>query len=395
MTNRIGIVYSEYPQKRTIIGFVEGAHYKKVWDFYSVIHAFSELQEKVTKIPKLPNYSFQFNDFNINNVDIFHFFNMVSYGRTPWISTYETILPRFSFALACHHGPNPNFSSLRDNTMIRKALEAISASPCKSIIALSECNAHMQREFLKEFPEYQEKILKKMQVLHPPQAALVSEYSEKKIDSNGKIRFIFVGAAFFQKGGVEIIETLKMVKEKYHYPLELIIISSLEHDNYATLTSAGDIERVKLFFHNNNDWITYFPRLENNQVLAWMKKSHIGLLPTYADTYGFVVLEYQAAGCPVISTNIRALPEINNNDTGWIIKIPTNYLGEAIYTTQEDRVLISNAIRKGLEQAVHEIFSDKKIILEKSKKSLMNIQKNHSVTNYAGQLSEIYHKAAE
>jgi glycosyltransferase involved in cell wall biosynthesis len=397
MTNRVGIVSSEYPQKRTIIGFVEGIHYKKVWDFYSVIHALSELQTKVTKIPvtTVTDYNFQFNDFTLNNVDLFHFFNMISYGRTPWISTYETILPRFSFALSCHHGRNPNFSSLKDNTKIRLALETISAKPCKYIIALSECNATMQREFLKEFPEYQEKILKKMLVLHPPQKALVSAYSAKNIDVNGKIRFIFVGASFFQKGGLEIVETLKMVKEKYHYPLELILISSLEDDNYAAQASAADNDRVLSYILENSDWITYFPRLENNQVLAWMKKSHIGLLPTYADTYGFVVLEYQAAGCPVISTNVRALPEINSDDTGWMIEIPKNYLGEAIYTTQEDRALISTAIRQGLEQAVHEIFSDKKIILEKSEKSIRNIEKNHSVQNYSRQLSEIYHKAWE
>jgi len=397
MTTRIGFVSREYPQKRTIIGFVEGNHYKKVWDFYSVVQALSELQTKVTKISAGmgTDFNFQFNDFNINNVDLFHFFNMISYGKTPWISTYETILPRFSFALSCHHGQNPGFSSLKDNPRIRQALETISAKPCKYIIALSECNAHMQREFLKEFPEYQEKILQKMLVVHPPQKALVSAYSAKNIGVNGNIRFIFVGASFFQKGGLEIVETLKMVKEKYHYPLELVIISSLEDDNYAAGASADDNRRILSYILENNDWITYFPRLENNLVLAWMKKSHIGLLPTYADTYGFVVLEYQAAGCPVISTNIRALPEINSNNSGWVIEIPKNYLGEAIYTTSEDRTLISNAIRKGIEQAVHEIFSDKKIILEKSDNAIRNIEKNHSVQNYARKMSELYHKALE
>jgi glycosyltransferase involved in cell wall biosynthesis len=276
---------------------------------------------------------------------------------------------------------------------IRRALETISAKPCKYIIALSECNAHMQREFLKEFPEYQETILKKMLVMHPPQQALVSEYLDKNIDVTGKIRFIFVGGSFIRKGGVEIIETLKMLKDEYHYDIELIIISSLALDNDAAQESANDIQQVRLSIQENKNWITYFPGLVNNQVLVWMKKSHVGLLPTYADTYGYVVLELQAAGCPVISTNIRALPEINNNDNGWMIDIPKNYLGEAIYTTKEDRIIISNAIRKGIEQAVHEIFADKKIILEKSNKSIRYIETNHSVQNYARQMSEIYRKA--
>jgi len=186
-----------------------------------------------------------------------------------------------------------------------------------------------------------------------------------------------------------------MLKEKNNYDIELIIISSLAINNYVTKEFANDIQHVRLLIHENKDWIKYFSRLENYEVLEWMKKSHVGLLLTYADTYGYAVLEFQAAGCPVVSTNIRALPEINSNDNGWIIKIPKNYLGEAIYSTKEDRLIIRNLIREGLEQVVHEIFSDKKIILEKSKNSIININKNHSIQNYSKKMSEIYRKALQ
>jgi glycosyltransferase involved in cell wall biosynthesis len=397
MKKSVGFVHRYYPESRNIIGIIDEIKYKKVWDFYSIGYAISYIQMYLTKLKfdTFTDFQFQFNDINMNKVDLLHFFNTISYGRTPWISTYETILPRFSFAQDCHHGLNPSFSSLKDNIKIKRALEIISAKPCKYIIAISECNANMQREFLKEFPEYQEKILKKMLVMHPPQKALMSEYSDKKIDISGKIRFIFVGSLFFQKGGLEIIETLKMLKEKNNYDIELIIISSLAINNYVTKEFANDIQHVRLLIHENKDWIKYFSRLENYEVLEWMKKSHVGLLLTYADTYGYAVLEFQAAGCPVVSTNIRALPEINSNDNGWIIKIPKNYLGEAIYSTKEDRLIIRNLIREGLEQVVHEIFSDKKIILEKSKNSIININKNHSIQNYSKKMSEIYRKALQ
>jgi glycosyltransferase involved in cell wall biosynthesis len=184
-----------------------------------------------------------------------------------------------------------------------------------------------------------------------------------------------------------------MLREEYEYDIELIIISSLHIDNYATKKSVNDISQVRKFILENNQWIKFFSKLKNSEVLEWMKKSHVGLLPTYADTFGYSVLEFQAAGCPVISTNIRSLPEINNNDSGWMIKIPKNYLGEAIYSTKEDRYIISKLIRKGLEQAVHEIFSDKKIILEKSNNAIDQIKKNHSTQKYSEQLSEIYCKA--
>lgn len=52
-----------------------------------------------------------------------------------------------------------------------------------------------------------------------------------------------------------------------------------------------------------------------------MKQCHIGLLPTFGDTFGFSVLEMQACGCPVITSNNYALPEINNKEIGWICDI--------------------------------------------------------------------------
>ena len=170
-------------------------------------------------------------------------------------------------------------------------------------------------------------------------------------------------------------------------------MSSLNIDNYATKKEPSDVQRVKNFIQKNSDWINYFPQLPNHEVLELMKKSHVGLLPTYADTYGYSVLEFQAAGCPVITTNVRALPEINNNNVGWIIEVPKNSLGEAIYTTKENRLAIGNLIREGIEKAVHEIFADRTVILEKSKNSISRIIEHHSIDNYASKLKNIYLEA--
>jgi glycosyltransferase involved in cell wall biosynthesis len=191
------------------------------------------------------------------------------------------------------------------------------------------------------------------------------------------------------------------LKYEYKYNFELTIVSSLAIDNSAIKNkkTPADVERTKHLIQQKSDWINYFPRLPNQEVLELMKKSHIGLLPTYADTYGYSVLEFQAAGCPVITTNIRALPEINDNNVGWIIEIPKSSLGEAIYTgeliymTKEARFVISKSIREGIEQAVHEIFADHKVILEKSNRSISRIIEHHSIEDYASRLKNIYLEA--
>ncbi|WP_125140102.1 glycosyltransferase family 4 protein [Clostridium transplantifaecale] len=72
------------------------------------------------------------------------------------------------------------------------------------------------------------------------------------------------------------------------------------------------------------------------------------LLPTFADTYGYSLLEMQACGLPVVSTNVRAMPEINDNECGWIAKLPVNEYGEALYSTEQSRNKMKMELRNEL-----------------------------------------------
>jgi glycosyltransferase involved in cell wall biosynthesis len=286
-----------------------------------------------------------------------------------------------------NHGSSPGFVS---KWVLHRALEALAGNTCKQIIAMSDCAANMQRQLLTEFSRFRENIERKLVVMLPPQDLFVSQFTEKQIDINGRIKFMFVGNEFFRKGGREIIDTIKMLRDQYHYDIELIVVSSLRTDSYAVLVNSEDVLRTAAFFKENREWIKYFPQLPNSEVLDMMKAAHIGLLPTYADSFGYSVLEFQGSGCPVISTNIRALPEINDNDKGWIIEVPKNRLGEAVYTTESDRSVISEAIRKGLEKVVHEIFADRSIIPTKSEKAILSIKSNHSKKDFSSQMKSIY-----
>ncbi|MFN6566792.1 hypothetical protein [Dendronalium sp. ChiSLP03b] len=68
-------------------------------------------------------------------------------------------------------------------------------------------------------------------------------------------------------------------------------------------------------------------------------------------------------------------------------------LGEVISTTKEGRFFISKLIRKGIGQAVHEIFAARKVILEKSIRSISRIIEHHSIEDYASRLKNIYLEA--
>jgi len=128
-------------------------------------------------------------------------------------------------------------------------------------------------------------------------------------------------------------------------------------------------------------------------VLELLKQAEVGLLPSYADTYGLSVLEAQACGKPVITTDIRALPEINPETAGWLIKVPKNELGEALYTTPEERAELSNEIQTGLEAIVRSIIDDPSQIAIKGTAALARIRQQHDPQMYAEALRQIYHLA--
>jgi glycosyltransferase involved in cell wall biosynthesis len=391
---KIGYIRGDYPNKRNIIGKIQGLDYIKIHDMYKFLAKAPYLINGLLKrrIFDTNRFLFSFNDFGLNRVDVLHFFNTVSFGKTPWITTFETIVPRFSSVISLHHGENASYRSQQKNKHVLRALQALSNAPCKALIAISENALHIQDHFLSNFPEFHSRIQQKTISLHPPQERTVDNFEDKKIDLKNEIHFLFVGKAFFRKGGLEMLDAMQLLKKR-NLPLKLTIISSLLIDNYAAHETEEDVKRARLIISKNRDWIKHYPSLPNHEVIDLMKTMHVGLLPTYADTYGYSVLEFQACGCPVISTNVRALPEINNNKIGWLIDIPKNQLGEAIYTSKEDRAKISGKIKDGLEAIIPSILSDREVIVKKSNAALQKIKDNHSPEQHSKKLHEIYQRA--
>lgn len=390
----LGFRFDHYSYVRNIIGKVPGVEYCKTKDLYARKNALAHLVNRWVKREVLQTFDInhQFNDFGLNKVDLLHLYNGISYGRTPWVSTFETILPRFTKVVEATHGADPEFIS---DQKILKGMKALAGSPCKRLIAMSECSATMQRALLAGFDRFGEKIVSKLIVMHPSQELLLSNFKDKSLDLNGRINFMFVGNAFFRKGGLEIIETFKGLREQFNYDIGLIIVSDMRLDGYAASATQEDVQTASDFIGENRAWISYYKHLSNADTLEMMKRVHVGLLPTYADSYGYSVLEFQACGCPVITTNVRALPEINDNEKGWLIEVPKNRLGEAIYTTKPDRMAISSAIRKGLENAVQQIFTDRSAIQSKAEKSLLSVKLHHSRENFAAQMTNIYRDALD
>jgi hypothetical protein len=206
-----------YSNKRLIVGKLPEAEYVPVRDWYSFQRWLALKINRVVGKPLINTFNLnnQFEDFDLNRVDVLHFSNGISYGRTPWVSSFETILPRFSHLVTRHQGKEKPELRLDDHT--RRGLEALAGKACLRIMALSQASARMERDLLADFhSEYTQAILDKMQVLHPPQETLVEEV-EPRDYRNEPLRFMLVGAAFFRKGGREILQTFENLVRQEGY----------------------------------------------------------------------------------------------------------------------------------------------------------------------------------
>ena len=139
-----------------------------------------------------------------------------------------------------------------------------------------------------------------------------------------------------------------------------------------------------------NNKILHYDKLDNDKVIDLMKKSDVGLLPTWADTYGYSVLEFQSCGCPVISSNTRALPEINNSDVGWLIEMPLTKLKEIDYMNEANIDYIRNKFINDLESIFIECIENRDIIKSKAKLSIERIKKEHSPIDFEDKITSIY-----
>ncbi len=369
----INYIHKGYSEVRNFL--YSKLSYKQSYDIFKL---YSHFSFKLFK--HIPQWALNlfYQPFKTKN-SIIHFFNGINFGEQKWITTFETSLPRIG-----------NVSSLFTHWAVKRMVKG----NCTKLLALSECTYNIQRKFLIEnFPDYAKHILNKTEVLHPPQEILLRDYNFKP-DASHTVIFTFVGNEFFRKGGREILEIfLKLHGEGYRFLLN--VVSNFSSDTYASKTSQKDVEAIKNKIKYLPPCIKIRGSLPNTAVIKLFQQSHVGLLPTYADTYGYSVLEAQSCGCPVITTDIRALPEINNEECGWVIPVPKDENGNGLLGSDQDRLVFSDLVKNGLFENVKNILEHPETIKAKGLASLERIKKYHNPRQHAQKLHQIYLEAID
>ena len=131
--------------------------------------------------------------------------------------------------------------------------------------------------------------------------------------SRERLRVLFVGTAFYEKGAVEAIRAVQRLAASHPVHLELLSYvpeewrRRLEGADAVTLHAPGGADVVKRLY-------------ENADVL---------LFPSHMDTFGYVVLEAMAHGLPVLAPRHLALTElVRDGESGLLFEAENMIFGE-------------------------------------------------------------------
>lgn len=387
---KIGVYGNSYTEDRLIIDKNEDMEYVKLKNHKSLIHLIYRVIGRLfpafkgTDIYAHP-IIFSYQNKSLKEIDVVHTFNRVCDVNTNWVVTVEKTLPVYFYIE----------SNLNCQEMHRKMLPLLEDT-CLSLLTISEWAYKYQSNFLKRISSEEEYriLMAKTQVLYPPQQLLIEKDWDKKFENiSSEIRFLFVGRQMWRKGGVNVLKAL--VKLSNQYPIKLTLIGKLNCEFKEYIADKSCIKEVERILDENRSWIQYYSELSNNEVLGIMKKSHVGLLPTIGDTFGYSVLEMQAAGVPVITTNREALNEINSSEIGWLIdtkQILIKNGDDYGHYNREEIIKLSDYIDSVLPSIIIDIFQNPDCIRKKAVKCIEKISRQHSPEKYGKAISEIYKK---
>lgn len=368
---RVGIQRKNYPEVRNILSLNNG-----LVDFQSVPMVSAIPQEFVAAAQVSAHFRTNMAvPQNPEMVNCFHFFNTIPLTEVPFVTTFETVTPRW-FGV--------------DDATWRMGMEILASDWCLRLFAISNNALNIQTAtVLDKAPDLIDVIAGKTEVLYPPQVqgdeSLIQKFSDP-----GPLRMAFIGGDLYTKGGLEMlraIETLATEGADFHLHLVSDLRSRDETQAWNRNASARSREAQNIISRLPQH-ITHSDRLPHSNVMEILEDSHIALLPSFAETFGFAVLEAQASMCSVITTNQRAFTELNNNRIGWIIELP---LAKHDNVDLRSFSEVSERCERGIEVSLREALSMNRMTLAlKAYRSWERIGATHNPQVISGRLMRAY-----
>jgi glycosyltransferase involved in cell wall biosynthesis len=357
---RIGIQRTDYTEKNTILS--SNSH--RV--IFEVVQ--DDLAQLEPMFLKEMQSSWLLKRFSASpkpgSADCFHYWNTLPVTEVPFVTTFETSLPRW-------YGCSSECMSI--------GLRVMASDCCRRLFALSHNALALNGLGLSGIDvRTKDKILSKIEVLYPPQQVRADDSFYKKFEDS-TLRVAFVASDFLRKGGFELVEAVDALANA-GLQIHLSVASSMAVRNEKWPWNIDGDRKIRKSLDTIVKRPSHFSltsTLSHESVLQLFESCHISALPSFHDTFGFSVLEAQANACPVLTTNQRAFPEINSPETGLVVDLPVDAHNQLNLTPQNFEAL-SAALLEGITRSLCSAYSQRgEGLASKAAKSIGRLRKWH------------------
>lgn len=130
----------------------------------------------------------------------------------------------------------------------------------------------------------------------------------KAIEKDGKFHLLFLGAINEQKGIFDLVEVINQHKNEWRGKLILHIGGN------------QDVERLQNYISNNIlfDLIKYEGWVSGEKKIELLNICDVFILPSYIEGLPISILEALSYGKPVITTPVGGIPEVVNDQNGFL-----------------------------------------------------------------------------
>lgn len=359
----VGTKYMTYQEKRNLLLPFKNHRIVRIVDAGVLLNALmvridGQNREKWWNIQRGPAWP---------RVDGFHLWNGISIGRRAWVTTLE--LPYVDESWC----PDMGGFYARDT--------------CRAMFCLSNWCARAARMKLGHHRSAAA-IFAKLRVQHPPQA--LNQPRQRQAMEDGELRLLFVGRAFVRKGGLICLHAFERLKTRFPF-LRLYLVSSLSKHDWPIDAEERDVQEAREIIQRNTDRIIHHPEMPNAQVLELCRQCDVGLLPTLLDSFGYSALEMMSCGLPLLTSDILALPEINNSERGWMVEFPNDPVEcRPLRSTRAQHEQASAIALERTTAAIAAIAADPQAIDRKSLLCRQYVAEHHSLEAAAANLERVY-----
>ncbi|MBW4360381.1 glycosyltransferase family 4 protein [Flavobacterium taihuense] len=202
---------------------------------------------------------------------------------------------------------------------------------------------------------------KKIQTIHYGLELNQFENDDPLIYENGLI--LYIGTIIRKKGVLEFPVIFNKVRNKYP-EARLIFIGSDSYDIQTKSKSTWELVQQQ-FEDDDLNHVSYLGKIPYQEVQDYIKKAHVCVFPTFAETLGMVTIESMALQKPVVNSNIGWAQElIVDGESGYLVH-PKDHdeLANKIVGLLQDENLC-NAIGSAARTRVEAIFDIEKIVAQ-------------------------------